>query len=172
MGDRLDGDIADFDGLLANLEAQSGLYDDLLALSERERDAIGRDDLTALAQIVAAKERIVDRAQALERVREAACAAWAKAWGMAAPPTIGEVRQRSESAALRERLKAAALALSDRVSRLRRSNAHNAHLIAQMQRMSEQLSEAALRHAQCPVYDQNGDASSDARPGIVLDYRV
>ncbi len=164
--------INDFDGLLTNLDRQSALYDQLLALSDREREAIGRGDLKTLAELVAEKERVVSAAQTIEREREAACAQWAREWGMAAPPTLSDVRQRARDADSARRLDAAAIALSERVTRLRKSNTRNAHLIAQARRMNERLFAAALRHAHHPIYDQHGDTAADARSSIILDYRV
>lgn len=164
--------IVDFDGLLTNLDRQSGLYDALLGLSDRERTAIGQADLTLLAQLVAAKERIVTEAQALEKRRTEACERWARARGMDHAPSIGEIRLWLDAPEQAARLDAATVKLSQRVNRLRQANGRNKHVIQQAQRMNDQLVAAALRHTQHPVYTNQGDALPDQRRSMIFDYRV
>jgi flagellar biosynthesis/type III secretory pathway chaperone len=164
--------IGDFDSLLANLDHQGALYDALLDLSDREREAIGRADLTQLSHIVTEKERIIAEAQRLEQARQEACARWAREWGMAQHPTIGDMRARARTTELAERLDAAALALSSRVQRLRQINQRNAHLIQQAQRVGEQVISIALRYGHHPTYGSRGDAAQIKRPSVILDYRV
>jgi flagellar biosynthesis/type III secretory pathway chaperone len=161
-----------FDDLLLNLDRQGALYDRLLELSERERAAIARADLAALAALVAEKERLVAEAQALERQRAAMCAGWARQHGLTQPPTLDDVRAWSRSPAYRARLDAAALTLSRRVSRLRRVNARNADVLTQAQRMNSDLLAAALRHARHPMYTPQGGAAPDQRPSLICDYRA
>ncbi len=164
--------IDDFDGLLTNLDRQGALYDALLDLSDREREAIGRADLAQLSHIVAEKERIVAEAQRLEQARQEACARWARAWGMERHPTIGDLRTRAHTTEMAERLDAAAISLSRRVRRLRQINQRNAHLIQQAQRVGEQVISIALRYGHHPTYDNHGDATPAKRPSVILDYRV
>lgn len=161
-----------FDDLLVNLDHQGALYERLLDLSERERAAIGRADLAALAVLVTEKERVIAEAQALERQRTAMCAGWARHHGLAQPPTLADVRGWVQSPAYRARLDAAALTLSQRVSRLRRANARNADIITQAQRMNGGLIAAALRHARHPTYTPQGGAALDLRPSLICDYRA
>ncbi|HKD74861.1 MAG TPA: flagellar protein FlgN, partial [Ktedonobacterales bacterium] len=143
-----------------------------LDLSDREREAIGRADLTQLSHIVAEKERIITEAQRLEQARQEACARWAREWGMAQHPTIGDMRARARTTELAERLDAAAVALSRRVQRLREINQRNAHLIQQAQRVGEQAISIALRYGHHPTYGSRGDAAQIKRPSVILDYRV
>lgn len=164
--------IVDFDGLLTNLDRQSGLYDALLRISDRERTAIGQADLTQLAALVAAKERMVIEAQALERCRAEACERWGRARGMDHAPSIGEMRLWLDAPDQAARLDAATVKLSQRVNRLRQANGRNKHVIQQAQRMNENLIAAALRHTQHPVYSNQGDALPDQRRSLIFDYRV
>ena len=164
--------IVDFDGVLDNLDRQGSLYDTLLSLSDQEREAISRADLAALTSIVATKERIVAEARQLEAIRMAACTRWAQEWGMATPPTIGEMRARAQTPAMAARLSAAALILTERVKRLRQVNSHNAHLLIQAQRMNQEIITVAHRFGNHPTYDNHGDAAQTRRPSIILDYRV
>lgn len=164
--------VVDFAGLLANLDRQQGLYDALLVLSEREREAIGLGDLAELARIIAAKERLVAEALALEAQRQSACERWARALDLAGAPTLGELRQRAPDLVIARRLDAAAVALSERVLRLRHLNALNARLIAQVQAATLPITEQVLRHTQHPLYDCRGTTTSDNRPSIILDYRA
>jgi flagellar biosynthesis/type III secretory pathway chaperone len=161
-----------FSALLANLDRQSDLYDQLYALSERERAAIGDADLPALVALIEAKERIVTEAQTLERQREALCRHFARLHGMERPPTIHEIGGWADSPGSLARLRAVSLQLSARVQRLRQVNTRNAHIITQAQRMNDQLLAAALRHAQHPLYTPQGDAAPNQRPSIILDYKV
>ncbi len=161
--------IVDFAGLLTNLAQQQERYDALLALSEREREAIAQDNLADLAAIVAAKEQLVIEAQVLEHARQEACTHWAQQWALSTLPTLSDLRQHADSAAIAARLDAAAIALSQRVRRLRYLNGQNARLIAQVQ---SSLSARMLQHTHHPLYDQHGDTTADRRSSVILDYRV
>ncbi len=162
----------DFGALLGNLDHQSALYDQLLALSERERTAIGEADLPALVALIEAKERIITEAQMLERQREALCRHFARLHGMERTPTLRDLHGWADSPASIARLQAISLQLSARVQRLRHLNTRNAHVIAQAQRMNDQLLTAALRHAHHPLYTHQGDTAPNQRPSIILDYKV
>jgi flagellar biosynthesis/type III secretory pathway chaperone len=164
--------IADFDGLLTNLDRQSALYDQLIALSEEERQAIGRADLTDLARIIAAKEQIIVEARTLESARDLACQQWAKLWGLDRVPTIADVRVRATSPALARRLEIVSVTLSHRVQHLRQINSQNAQLIAQVQRLGDQLITIAMRFGNHPLYDAHGDSMSRDYPGLICDYRA
>jgi|GEM_PF-3347510 len=164
--------VHDFETMLENLERQDALYESLIALSERERDAISHANLKILAEVVATKERIVTEARHLEAQREKACAQWAIAWGMAQPPTLREMRDRASSPSVALRLEAAAVKLSRRVQSLRQANGQNVQLITQAQRLGENMIAIALRFGHHPVYDSRGDAGAEQRPSLFLDYRV
>jgi flagellar biosynthesis/type III secretory pathway chaperone len=162
----------DFADLLHNLDRQSALYDHLLTLSEREREAIGQADLPRLVGLVAEKERVIAEAQTLEQQRETMCQRWAWQRGVADAPTLGAVQGWLASPEHAARLSAVAVELSARVSRLRQSNTRNAHILVQAQRMNEQVLAAAMRHARHPLYTHQGDTSADQRPSLLLDYRI
>jgi flagellar biosynthesis/type III secretory pathway chaperone len=162
----------DFDALLVNLELQADHYDRLLDLSERERVAIGQADLATLAALVAEKERIVAAAQLLECQRMILCAHLARQRGMPHAPDLDDVRAWATSQGQRTRLETVAVTLSQRVSRLRQSNARNADIITQAQRMSASLIAAALRHARHPLYTPQGATAPEGRPSLIFDYRA
>jgi flagellar biosynthesis/type III secretory pathway chaperone len=164
--------VVDFDSLLDNLACQSALYDELLALSERERDAIGRADLITLQWIIARKEEIIGLASQLEMHREASCAHWAQDWGLDGPPTIHDMRERATSAREAAQLDAVTVELSQRVARLRRANTRNAQLITQVQRLGDRMITIAARYGHHPTYDNHGDTSPDAKPSLFFDYKA
>ncbi len=167
--------IVEFDGLLTNLERQRSLYDELLTLSEEERVAIGQNNLADLARVIAAKERIVAEAQLLERQRQDACERWARVLDLPASgamPTLRELRQHAASLDDARRLDAAAIALSERVRRLRQINASNAQLIAQVREVARPVLQQALRFVRHPLYDGHGTTTPEQRASIILDYRA
>jgi flagellar biosynthesis/type III secretory pathway chaperone len=161
-----------FDDLLTNLERQGALYDDLIVLSERERAAIEHADLATLAAIVARKESIVREAQALETDRMDLFRRLAALQRAPVPITGADMRALATSPEHAERFEAARVTLSERVTRLRRVNARNAHLIVQARRMTEHVLAAAMRHARNPMYSAQGEQVPEARPSIVLDVRA
>ncbi len=170
--------IVEFDGLLVNLERQRSLYDSLLTLSEEERVAIGQNNLVELARVIAAKERIVVEAQLLERQRQEACERWARVLDLpaagwsGATPTLRELRQHAASQDDARRLDAAAIALSERVRRLRQINASNAQLIAQVREVARPILQQALRFVRHQLYDGHGTTAPEQRASIILDYRA
>lgn len=163
--------IADFDGILGNLERQREHYDALLVLSERERAAIGAADLAQLAQVLAAKEQLVAQVQALEQQRRAACERFARDHALAAPPDLRTLRRHAPADAT-ARLAAVSVALSDRLARLRRLNVSNARLIAQVQQISQRQIDTLLRYAGHPLYDQHGDRTTAQHVSVICDYRA
>ena len=164
--------IMDFEGLLGNLDRQAALYERLLTLSEQERGAIERADITTLSRIISDKEHIVAEARQLESMRQSACQRWAHEWGMSEPPTISALRARIRTTELAERLDAAAIVLSASVNRLQQENTRNAHLIMQTQRMGARMISTAARHGHHPVYDAHGEATADRRLSLIFDYRA
>ncbi len=163
---------AEFDDLLTNLERQGALYDDLITLSERERAAIEQANLAMLAEIVARKEAIVRAAQALESDRQDLFGRLAAMQRAPVPATGADVHALATSAEHAARFEAARVSLSERVTRLRRVNARNAHLIVQARRMTDHVLAAAMRYARNPLYSAQGEQVPEARPSFVLDVRV
>ncbi len=161
-----------FEKIARNLDKQNQLYERLLQLSENERDAVGRADLSAIALVISEKEHIVREAERLEKERSALMAHIAAAHSLPELPSANQLYKLAASTRYAQRMQTLIVSLSARVRQLQKVNTQNAALIEQSQRINETLLQSVLKHAKAASYSHAGGIVQEQRPSVLFDFRA
>jgi flagellar biosynthesis/type III secretory pathway chaperone len=121
-----------FEDLVSVLSAQLDLYDQLVALSDAEREALVSREPEVVFDLVRRKETLLLRLRTVEESRELLCLRLARQEGTkAAELTLSEIQRRCPEAVLAARLGELRETLRETVKRIQEQNARNAGLCHQ-----------------------------------------
>jgi len=154
--------------LIRLVERETELYEDLLKVTFKQREALVRNTESAIAQTAAEQDRLLRQISATERSSQAFAARLAQG----SDPNIGDIAARADEPHS-SRLLEAAGRLLDAGTRVRGENMINRHLINNLLELTDFCLRTLAGEGSCSPYRIDGKAeNSSAATRWLLDSRA